>query len=173
MHFEYKLFKYQIKYFCIGVDRRLIGTWIKNKEKLFSQFHKRSRYRVKRENNTCHHPQLEVQLMSWFVEQRERHVCVSVISLKAQADIIYDQIHAQDPAFYFSANDVVISIRLTRCVYAFLYIANLTLASRSFVPTPSSSQSMSITNTSGDGSGGGNNCNIDLLLLHSPTSKQF
>ena len=54
----------------VGLERRPIGKWHRQKEDIFRSTHKRVSFRVNNKRKYAHWPELEQRLNEWIIEKR-------------------------------------------------------------------------------------------------------
>ncbi|RNA29166.1 jerky homolog-like [Brachionus plicatilis] len=79
-----------------GIDRRIIGKWIKDEHKILSSKKKRSCFKSKQSKEMCICPEMELQLKDWIVKEREKGVCISGFVIQKKALLLYNDIHPDE-----------------------------------------------------------------------------
>ena len=89
-----------------NIDRRLVGEWVQNKDKILSTSFKRKRTRVKSKNEIGRFPEMETKLVEWFDNQRRQNLSVLSWQIKLQANTFFNEIYKNTPNLNtFQASD--------------------------------------------------------------------
>ena len=67
-----------------GLDRKVVRAWVNNNETFLTQNRIQTRCRVSR-SDLCQYPQMESELYTWIVDQRDSGHCVTGGMIRAEA----------------------------------------------------------------------------------------
>ena len=76
-----------------SIDRRTIGTWIKNSHKILEAKYKRNKHKIGSKKDLSECPLMESALTGWVNEQRSTGACLSGNLIQNRALIIYESFH--------------------------------------------------------------------------------
>lgn len=65
-----------------GVDRRIIGDWLTQRDKLMAQHFKRVKHRIVEGEREGFWPEMEEKLMEWFLNERANNRAVGAVHIK-------------------------------------------------------------------------------------------
>ena len=83
----------------VGIGRRTISRWQKNKDLILNASNKRNSFRLKSGIDRSFCPSMETELKKWINEKREQGSCLDSFAIKQKALELFNNIKKDDSTY--------------------------------------------------------------------------